>query len=72
MFLKPESNNHLEVSKPPKNFRRFDMKKKQSSVLLNLSSYHNRRRKVSEYWKDKSSQLERCFILSHGERAKKR
>ena len=48
------------------------MKGKKSSVLLNSSSYHNRRRKVSEYWKDKSSQLERCFNLSNGERAKKR
>ncbi len=72
MFLKPESSNHLEVSKPPKNFRRLSMKGKKSSVLLNSNSYHNRRRKVSEYWKDKSSQLERCFNLSNGERAKKR
>ena len=72
MFLKPESNNHLEVSKPPKNFRRLSMKGKKCSVLLNPSSYHNRRRKVSEYWKDKSSQLNRCFNLSHSERAKKR
>ena len=48
------------------------MKGKKSNVLLNLSSYHNRRRMISEYWKDKSSQLNRCFNLSHGERAKKR
>lgn len=48
------------------------MKGKKSSVLLNSSSYHNRRRKVSEYWKDKQSKLDRRFNLSHGEGAKKR
>ena len=71
MFLKPESNNHLEVSKPPKNFRRFDMKKK-STALLNLYSYHNKKRSISEHWKDKSSKLNGCFNPSHGERAKKK
>ena len=48
------------------------MKGKKSSVLLNLSSYHNRKRMISEHWKDKQSKLDRRFNLSHGERAKKR
>ena len=48
------------------------MKEKKSSVLLNPSSYHNRRRKVSEYWKDKSSKLNGCFNPSYGKRIKKK
>ena len=71
MFLKPESNNHLEVSKPPKNFRRFDMRKK-STALLNLYSYHDRKRSITEHWKDKSSRLNVYLNRSHSERAKKK
>ena len=48
------------------------MKKKQSTALLNLYSYHNKKRSITEHWKDKSSKLNGCFNPSHGERAKKK
>lgn len=46
--------------------------KKKSTALLNLYSYHNKKRSISEYWKDKSLKLNECFNLSHGERGKKK
>lgn len=44
--------------------------RKKSTALLNLYSYHDRKRSITEHWKDKSSRLN--VYRSHSERAKKK
>ena len=46
--------------------------RKKSTALLNLYSYHDRKRSITEHWKDKSSRLNVYFNRSHSERAKKK
>ena len=46
--------------------------RKKSTALLNLYSYHDRKRSITEHWKNKSSRLNVYLNRSHSERAKKK